>query len=52
MIINNSPNAYQLELCSIRSDKKVLTDLLSGVTIRNTGRILAEIEPFGCLLLY
>jgi cyclomaltodextrinase / maltogenic alpha-amylase / neopullulanase len=52
VIINNSPNAYQLELCSLRSDKNVLTDLLSGATIRNSGRILVEIEPFGCLLLY
>ncbi|MNI58944.1 Neopullulanase 2 [compost metagenome] len=52
VIINNSPNAYHLELCSIHSGKSVLTDLLSGVTIRNAGRILVHIEPFGCLLLH
>lgn len=52
VIINNSPNAYQLELCSFSSDKNVLTDLLSGLTIQNKDRLLLEIEPFGCLLLY
>ncbi|MNE86822.1 hypothetical protein D3C80_1839550 [compost metagenome] len=52
VLINNSPNAYQLELNSIRSDKKVLTELLSGLTIRNAGKILVELEPFGCMLLY
>ncbi|MDF9842787.1 MULTISPECIES: alpha amylase N-terminal ig-like domain-containing protein [unclassified Paenibacillus] len=52
VLINNSPNAYQLELNSFRSDKKVLTELLSGLTIRNTGKMLVELEPFGCMLLY
>ncbi|WP_342562884.1 glycoside hydrolase family 13 protein [Paenibacillus sp. FSL R7-0345] len=52
VLINNSPNAYQLELNSIRSDKIVLTDLISGLTIRNAGKMIVELEPFGCMLLY
>ncbi|WP_042199760.1 glycoside hydrolase family 13 protein [Paenibacillus camerounensis] len=52
VLINNSPNTYQLELSSVRTDKKVLTELLSGLTIRNSGKILVELEPFGCMLLY
>ncbi|WP_342437140.1 alpha amylase N-terminal ig-like domain-containing protein [Paenibacillus sp. FSL L8-0436] len=51
LILNNSPNHYQLELSSFRSDPNELTDLLSGRTIRNAKRILVEIEPFGCLML-
>ncbi|UQZ33335.1 alpha-glycosidase [Paenibacillus sp. PK3_47] len=51
MIINNSPNHYQLQLHTFCPGKNVLTDLLTGLTIRNTGRILVEIEPFGCLML-
>lgn len=52
VLINHSPNAYQLELSSIRSDKNVLTELLSGLTIRNNEKIVVELEPFGCMLLY
>lgn len=52
LIINNSPNSYQLELCRYRSDKNVLTDLLSGMTIRNSYRLIVEVEPFGCLMLH
>ncbi|MBT2291892.1 alpha amylase N-terminal ig-like domain-containing protein [Paenibacillus albidus] len=52
LILNNSPNPYHLELCRYRTDKNVLTDLLSGMTIRNTDRLIVEIEPFGCLMLW
>lgn len=52
LIINNSPNTYQLELSPFCSDKNVLTNLLSGATHTNTDRILVQIEPFGCLMLH
>lgn len=52
LIINNSPNRYQLELSNYRSEKNVLTDLLSGLTIRAAKLIPVEIEPFGCLMLH
>lgn len=52
LIINNSPNTYQLELFNYRPDKTVLVDLLSGLTIRTDKRMLVEIEPFGCLMLH
>ncbi|MNN72717.1 hypothetical protein D3C81_1887780 [compost metagenome] len=51
LIINNSPNSYQLELSPFRSDTDVLTDLLTGVTIRSGNRLLVEVAPFGCLML-
>lgn len=51
LIINNSPNAYQLELSNFRSCSNVLVDLLTGRNIRSEGRILVEVEPFGCLML-
>lgn len=52
LIINNSPNAFELELSAYRSDKNVLTDLLSGATFKNTNKLTVSIEPFGCLMLY
>jgi glycosidase len=52
LIINNSPNPYELELSAYRSDKNMLTDLLSGATFKNTNKLIASIEPFGCLMLY
>jgi glycosidase len=52
LIINNSPNAYELELSAYRSDKNLLTDLLSGATFKNTNKLIVSIEPFGCLMLY
>lgn len=52
LIINNSPNAYEFELNAYRSDKNVLTDLLSGATFKNTNMLIVSIEPFGCLMLY
>ncbi|KTD84900.1 glycoside hydrolase family 13 protein [Paenibacillus etheri] len=52
LIINNSPNAYELELNAYRSDKNVLTDLLLGATFKNTNKLIVSIEPFGCLMLY
>lgn len=52
LIINNSPNRYQLELENYRPDKNVLVDLLSGLSIRADKRIMMEIEPFGCLMLH
>ncbi|MNV88803.1 hypothetical protein D3C71_1830410 [compost metagenome] len=52
LIINNSPNAYELELNVYRSDKNLLTDLLSGATFKNNNKLLVSIEPFGCLMLY
>ncbi|NQX45651.1 alpha amylase N-terminal ig-like domain-containing protein [Paenibacillus tritici] len=52
LIINNSPNRYHLELPNYRCDKNLLTDLLSGLNIRSSTRILVEIEPFGCMMLY
>ncbi|MEK4004548.1 alpha amylase N-terminal ig-like domain-containing protein [Paenibacillus sp. FSL H3-0333] len=51
LIINNSPNRYHLELPAYRSDTKVLTELLSGLTLRSSSKLLVEIEPFGCLML-
>ncbi|MNO12155.1 Neopullulanase 2 [compost metagenome] len=51
LIINNSPNRYQLELSSFRSDTNILTDLLTGTTFPSAERLLVEIEPFGCLML-
>lgn len=52
LIINNSPNAFELELSAYRSDKNVLTDLLSGATFKNINKLTVSIEPFGCLMLY
>ncbi|MNC70546.1 hypothetical protein D3C75_1213700 [compost metagenome] len=52
LLINNSPNRYQLELSRFRSDANVLTDLLTGATFPGTERFLVEIEPFGCLMLH
>jgi cyclomaltodextrinase / maltogenic alpha-amylase / neopullulanase len=52
LIINNSPNTYQLEVPAYASHKNVLTDLITGTAIRNTDRLIVEIEPFGCLMLY
>lgn len=52
LIINNSPNAYEIELNAYRSDKNVLTDLLSGATFKNTNKLIVSMEPFGCLMLY
>ncbi|MEK4345949.1 alpha amylase N-terminal ig-like domain-containing protein [Paenibacillus sp. FSL P4-0184] len=52
LIINNSPNAYELELNVYRSDKNLLTDLLSGATFKNNNKLIVSIEPFGCLMLY
>jgi glycosidase len=52
LIINNSPNAYELELNVYRSDKNLLTDLLSGDTFENNNKLIVSIEPFGCLMLY
>ncbi|ASA24012.1 alpha amylase N-terminal ig-like domain-containing protein [Paenibacillus donghaensis] len=52
LVVNNSPNRYSLELNQFRADRNVLTDLLSGLTIRNTSRLIVEIEPFGCLMLH
>ncbi|WP_313639429.1 alpha amylase N-terminal ig-like domain-containing protein [Paenibacillus sp.] len=52
LIINNSPNTYEFELNAYRSDKNVLTDLLSGATFKNTNKLIVSIEPFGCLMLY
>ncbi|MHA6533267.1 alpha amylase N-terminal ig-like domain-containing protein [Paenibacillus sp. BAC0078] len=51
LIINNSPNSYQLELSPFRLDTDVLTDLLTGVTIGSGNRVLVEVAPFGCLML-
>ncbi|MDQ0193818.1 alpha amylase N-terminal ig-like domain-containing protein [Paenibacillus wynnii] len=51
LIINNSPNSYQLELSPYHSNKSVLTDLLSGSTFKNTDRLYLQIDPFGCLML-
>ncbi|WP_151737175.1 alpha amylase N-terminal ig-like domain-containing protein [Paenibacillus tengchongensis] len=51
LVINNSPNTYQIAVDSFRSDTNAVTDLLSGVTLRNSGRMLVEVEPFGCLML-
>ncbi|MFD5022451.1 alpha amylase N-terminal ig-like domain-containing protein [Paenibacillus sp. NPDC058367] len=52
LIINNSPNAYELELNVYRSDKNLLTDLQSGATFKNNNKLIVSIEPFGCLMLY
>ncbi|MDH6372357.1 cyclomaltodextrinase [Paenibacillus sp. PastF-3] len=52
LIINNSPNAYELELNAYRSDKNLLTDLMSGATFKNNNKLILSIEPFGCLMLY
>lgn len=52
LIINNSPNAYEFELNAYRSDKNVLTDLLSGATFKNANKLIVSIESFGCLMLY
>lgn len=52
LIINNSPNPYQLELSPYRADKNELTDLLSGATFKNNNKLTVSIEPFGCLMLY
>ncbi|CAH1058274.1 alpha amylase N-terminal ig-like domain-containing protein [Paenibacillus pseudetheri] len=52
LIINNSPNVYELELDAYRSDKDLLTDLLSGATFKSTNKLIVSIEPFGCLMLY
>lgn len=52
LILNNSPNAYHLELESFRSCTNVMVDLLTGRNIRSEGRILVEVEPFGCLMLF
>lgn len=52
LIINNSPNAYQLELSSYISAKHELTDLLSGTNYNITSnKLFVSIEPFGCLML-
>ncbi|WNS43627.1 alpha amylase N-terminal ig-like domain-containing protein [Paenibacillus sp. MMS20-IR301] len=50
LMLNNSPNTYRLKLPRFRSDKQVLTDLLTGTTIPNTDLLEVEIEPFGCLM--
>lgn len=52
LIINNSPNRYQLELSRYCTNKNVLTDLLSGKSTRNTDGLIVEIAPFGCMMLY
>ncbi|MCL6603881.1 MAG: alpha-glycosidase [Paenibacillus sp.] len=52
LIINNSPNSYQLELSPYCTDKNVLTDLLTGLYFENTDKLFVQIEPFGCLMLY
>lgn len=52
LILNNSPNRYQLELSPYRTDKSELTDLLSEMNYKNTDRMIVQIEAFGCLMLY
>ncbi|OKP70622.1 alpha-glycosidase [Paenibacillus sp. P3E] len=52
LVINNSPNRYHLEVDRFRSGTPELTDLLTGTTICNNDRLVVELEPFGCLMLY
>ncbi|MBW4080920.1 alpha amylase N-terminal ig-like domain-containing protein [Paenibacillus sp. S150] len=52
LVINNSPNSYQLEPDSFRPDLHELTDLLTGATVRSAERLFVDVEPFGCLMLH
>ncbi|WP_379136551.1 glycoside hydrolase family 13 protein [Paenibacillus sp. sgz500958] len=51
MVINNSPNRYELELPAFRQDKANLIEVLSGEAVIGGGAIRITIEPFGCLML-
>ncbi|SEU20184.1 glycoside hydrolase family 13 protein [Paenibacillus sp. NFR01] len=51
VILNLSPNHYQLELDGSSFGKNVLTDVLTGRTLHCSKKMVAELEPFGGLLL-